>query len=121
MRYPGAVPSRAPVQQGNLFPEPQGSLLGGLDEPPPKWFIEEKQCELLTTLRLVQGATGLPWGVLETIHAEQRFLSISRWLPEPEGAVLRALFEPEMARLYAAQIEAEREADEREAGGAEKG
>jgi len=33
------MPSRAAAQQGNLFPEPQGSLLSSLDEPPPAWFI----------------------------------------------------------------------------------
>jgi len=97
------MPSRAPAHQGSLFPEPQGSLLNGLDEPPPAWFVEEKRCELHTTLGLVRAAERVPWDILAEIHAERRFLSISRWLPEAEGAVLRERFEIEMARLHAAE------------------
>lgn len=97
------MPSRAPAQQGSLFPEPQGSLLQELDEPPPESFVEEKRCELNATLRLVQGAERMPWDILELIHAERRFISISRWLPEAEGARLRELFGAELVRLYAVE------------------
>lgn len=97
------MPSRAPAQQGSLFPEPQGSLLGSLGEPPPAWFVEEKRCELHATLELVRTAERMPWDILAEIHAERRFLSISRWLPEAEGAALRERFEAEMARLQAAE------------------
>ncbi len=101
------MPSRAPAQQGSLFPEPQGSLLDGLDEPPPEWFVEEKRRELHATLRLVQEAERMPWDILEEIHAERRFMSISRWLPEAEGAKLRELFGAELARLWAAENQAD--------------
>lgn len=101
------MPSRSPAQQGSLFPEPQGSLLDGLDEPPPGWFVEEKRRELHATLRLVQEAGRMPWDILEEIHAERRFVSLSRWLPEAEGARLRELFGAELVRLYAAEGYAE--------------
>jgi hypothetical protein len=39
-------------------------------------------------------------------------MSISRWLPEAEGAVLRERFEAELARLYAAEDRVEREQGE---------
>lgn len=93
------MPSRAPAQQGSLFPEPQSSLLDGLDEPPPDWFVEEKRRELRATLRLVREAERMPWDILAEIHAERRFLSISHWLPEAEGAALREQFVAEMERL----------------------
>lgn len=38
--------------------------------------------------------------------AELRFHSIARWLPEDEAAELRAAFETELTRLYAAEDEA---------------
>ena len=58
---------------------------------------------MLGTLRLAQDAERLPWPILGAIHAERRFISISRWLPEAEGAALRERFEAELARLYAAE------------------
>ena len=97
------MPSRAPAQQSSLFPEPQGSLLDGLDELLPEWFVEEKRRELNATLRLVQDAERMPWDILELIHAERRFLSISGWLPEAEGAWLRERFGAELVRLYAVE------------------
>jgi hypothetical protein len=40
---------------------------------------------------------------LKTCLAELRFHSIARWLPGGEAAALRAAFEAEMARLWAAE------------------
>jgi hypothetical protein len=99
-----------PWQQGDLFPDqptgPQGVLPFGLEAPPPAEFIARIRAELEETLRTVQEAATLPWPDLtQATLAELRFLGIAGWLPEAEATALRADFEVEMARLYAAEDE----------------
>jgi hypothetical protein len=65
-------------------------------------FVERIRTELVATLAKVRGADGLPWPDLtQTLLAEMRFRSISRYLPESEALGLRTAFEAEMTRLYA--------------------
>ena len=105
--------------QLDLFGEPQPSLEELLPtgfEPPPPDFVARIRRELGATLGSVRGAARLPWPDLtQATLAELRFHSIARWLPGGEAAELRAAFEAEMARLYAAEDELA-EAGGREAG-----
>src|SRR5919106_6036222 len=73
-------------------------------EQPPAEFVERIRDELVAALGTVREAERLPWPDLtRATLAELRFHSIARWLPEGEAAELRAAFESEMARLYAAE------------------
>jgi hypothetical protein len=75
------------------------------DQAPPD-FVARIRGELEATLRTMREATALPWPDLtRATLAELRFNSIARWLPAEEAAGLRAAFEAEMARLYAAEDE----------------
>ena len=57
-------------------------------------------------MRSVRRAATLPWPDLtKATLAELRFNSIAGWLPDEEAAALRAAFEAEMVRLYAAEDE----------------
>lgn len=100
-------------RQGDLF-APQPDLFdqagGGAAVPPgeeeaPPEFVARLRAELHATLARVQAAERLPFRDLtRAALAEMRFHSISRtWLPPGEAEALRAAFEKEMARLYAAE------------------
>lgn len=93
--------------QLDLFGRPQGEL----EELLPQGFDAQRaelaprvRDELRSTLATVQAAERLPWPDLtRTTLAELRFHSIARWLPAEEAADMRAAFEIEMTRLYAAE------------------
>lgn len=73
-------------------------------EPPPPDFVMRIREELEATLRSVRQAASFPWpNLTQTTLAELRFHSIAGWLPDAEATSLRAAFETEMARLYAAE------------------
>jgi hypothetical protein len=95
--------------QLDLFGEAQPNLEELLPtgfEPPPADFVQRIRDELEATLALARGAVRLPWPDLtRATLAELRFHSIARWLPGGEAAALRAAFEAEMARLWAAEDE----------------
>ncbi len=85
--------------------QPQGGrpAHSAFQEAPPE-LVERVRAELTATLARVQAAEALPWPDLtQTTLAELRFNSIAGWLPEDEGASLRAAFAAEMSRLYEAE------------------
>src|SRR3954447_15108576 len=75
-------------------------------EPPPADFVQRIRDELEATLALARLAARLPWPDLtRATLAELRVHSIARRPPGEGGAALRAAFEAEMARLWAAEDE----------------
>lgn len=95
-------------RQGTLFSSPQADLFdagpGSGVEAPPDDFVARIRDELRETLALARGASALPWPDLtRATLAELRFRSVSNWLPPDEAEAMRAAFEAELARLYAAE------------------
>lgn len=73
-------------------------------ETPPPEFVERIRAELEATLRMVRDALSLPWPDLTTATlAELRFNSIAGWLGEEDAKSMRADFDAELTRLYAAE------------------
>jgi hypothetical protein len=92
--------TRRPPRQLDLF-EKDGRRLDA--EPPQADFVQRIREELLATLATVRGADALPWRDLtQATLAELRFHSIAGWLPDEEAKSLRAQFQSEIDRLYAA-------------------
>lgn len=93
--------------QLSLFGERQPSLeelLPAGFERPPADFTARIRAELEATLATARVAERLPWPDLTgATLAELRFNSIAGWLPAAEAQDLRARFEAELARLYAAE------------------
>ncbi len=91
---------RRSSRQLDLF-EKDGRLLDM--EPPPPDFVQKIRDELHSTLAMARAAQTMPWRDLtQATLAEMRFHSSAGWLPEKEAKSLRAEFQREIDRLYAA-------------------
>jgi hypothetical protein len=91
---------RRSAQQGDLFEIDDHAVRC---EPPPADFIARIRDELARTLTKAREASALPWrDITQAYLAELRFNSIIAWLPPDEARVLRADFQRELGRLYAA-------------------
>jgi hypothetical protein len=98
--------SRQSARQADLF-EIESNHVGC--EPPPPDFIARIRDELIRTLTGMREASALPWRDLTQAYlAELRFNSIVCWLPAEEATALRAAFQRELDRLYAAHASGDR-------------
>jgi hypothetical protein len=97
MRYPAAMRTDQP----DLFASTTAPNRAAVDAP--EEYIEGIRRELLATLALVEAASTFPWkDEMAVLLADRRFLSMVNWLPQAEADALRARFNIEMDRLYAA-------------------